>query len=356
MRSRWTPSTGSVRWRRALALVLLVSLAIATGSCDGCGEIVYLDDSAVFDGGLWHGGPSPRAARATHAAVELAGDALVVGGRGSDGALLTVERCAPSAQACDVVGALLGGHSFADAVALPGGHVLVSPGREAVAFERFELATGTARRTGTVTENGRLVVLADGRVVVIGVTQSWIYEPSDDSWREGPSRRTPSRGAAAAALDGSRVLVSGGFCATCDDTQAEVLDLDAGTAVAVAPMPTPRQYHRAVTLADRRVLVVGGARFDAPAADLYDPSRDTWTSAPGTAWSGLYHATTLLADRRVLVTGGDPDLPAVIFDPSTDTWSSAPGLTARWHHAAVALPDGRALILGGDNGHLDQPE
>jgi hypothetical protein len=352
------PSVGPVRRSRARGpwFALAAALALGASGCEGCAEVEFLDDTAVLESTSWRRGPSMVVARATHAAVEVEGDAIVLGGLGAGDPLHTVERCPLDAPRCEAIGALGGSHAFAAAVALPGDRVLVSPGREAVGFELFDLATGTARPTGAVTENGTLVRLADGRVVVIGAARTWVYQPTDDSWRDGPARRHAARGAAAAALDGGRVLVSGGFCAGCDDTQAELVDVDAGTAVAVAPMPTPRQYHRAVTLADGRVLAVGGARFDAPAADLYDPSLDTWTPAPGTPWSGLYHAATRLADNRVLVSGGDPDLPAVLFDPATDTWAPVPGLTARWHHAAIALPTGRALILGGETGHLDEPE
>jgi len=69
------------------------------------------------------------------------------------------------------------------------------------------------------------------------------------------------------------------------------------------------------------------------------------------------HSMTLMNDGRVLVAGGISccgssseffTASAEIFDPSTGTFTARGSLsTARAHHAATLLPDGRVLIVGG---------
>jgi hypothetical protein len=68
-------------------------------------------------------------------------------------------------------------------------------------------------------------------------------------------------------------------------------------------------------------------------------------------------SVTVLPDGRVLVVGGaraehpgqgDPDAPTALWSPATGTWVRCPGpRQPRAHHVAVALADGRVLVLGG---------
>jgi hypothetical protein len=77
------------------------------------------------------------------------------------------------------------------------------------------------------------------------------------------------------------------------------------------------------------------------------------------------HTATRLADGRVLVVGGfapgrnaESHAPTELFDPVTDTWSSAGTLPVSLQfHAAVALSDGRAIVIGGsrDEGSEEVP-
>ena len=63
---------------------------------------------------------------------------------------------------------------------------------------------------------------------------------------------------------------------------------------------------------------------------------------------------TLLGDGRVLVAGEQQHAAppvvssAELYDPASGTWSSAGDMTTtRYHQAAVLLPDGRVLMVGG---------
>ena len=133
-----------------------------------------------------------------------------------------------------------------------------------------------------------------------------------------------------------------------------------GTAATAAPLLVARSGHTATTLADGRVLVVGGdgeAGNPPGRAEVYDPETDTWTfTAPYGSERRAGHTATLLDDGRVLVVGGYwaangyGPMPAALYDPVADTWSAvADGAGSRRHHEAVKLADGRVLVLGGDS-------
>ena len=104
--------------------------------------------------------------------------------------------------------------------------------------------------------------------------------------------------------------------------------------------------------------VAAGAAKAAPAAPaqtLLSPWQMTGSLA--TARGG--HTATLLPDGRVLVIGGSdrgyffgrPLASAEIWDPASRSFSAAGTLReARATHTASLLPDGRVLVIGGDDG------
>ncbi len=79
-----------------------------------------------------------------------------------------------------------------------------------------------------------------------------------------------------------------------------------------------------------------------------------------TSSSGLsrtLHSVTPLLDGRLLIAGGElayqsgdsiPVSTVEIYDPQNDSWQIvSPMLSARSRHAAVALPNGMVMVLGG---------
>ena len=103
-------------------------------------------------------------------------------------------------------------------------------------------------------------------------------------------------------------------------------------------------------------LSVGAFVLATPAAAA------TWSSAGNMTLARVGHQATLLPDGRALVTGGqspasgnggyDTKL-AEIYDPSTNAWSST-GSTANGRDENVAAPlaDGRVLVAGGENANI----
>ena len=134
-------------------------------------------------------------------------------------------------------------------------------------------------------------------------------------------------------------------------------------------MDNGRELLTATTLTDGRVLFVGGLYYwlitqfgcndlAFSEADLYDPTSNTWARTADLPYTTYLHTATLLTDGRVLVAGGSTaavngyENAAYAYNPTTGTWAPTGNTlaTARKHHAAVRLPDGRVLVAGGDNG------
>jgi hypothetical protein len=115
-----------------------------------------------------------------------------------------------------------------------------------------------------------------------------------------------------------------------------------------------------IALADGRVLLVGGdGGGDSPlihTAEVFDPATGQWTSTSPMRVGRANAALALLPDDRVLVMGGFAGAQGVsqrmtceIYDPATDTWTAAADMHAlRVFASSITLPDGRILIVGGD--------
>jgi hypothetical protein len=98
------------------------------------------------------------------------------------------------------------------------------------------------------------------------------------------------------------------------------------------------------------VLVAGGS--SATAAELYDPASDSWALAGATRFRRFDHAAVALADGRVLVVGGSfngspgGSLPAELYTPASDSWTLAPLDQRLMNERLTPLADGRVLLTG----------
>jgi hypothetical protein len=171
----------------------------------------------------------------------------------------------------------------------------------------------------------------------------------------------------ATLLRDGRVLFTGGDAGA----KAKLYDPVTGQWTKTGNMHVSRHGHVASLLADGRVLVAGGVDnrkgyLGAMAsAELYDPTSGTWTET-GSMTRWRYNASAIsLADGRVLVLGGHvsgqnspsrrippgggPDTRgAETYDPESGTWSRARPMTAP-PETATLLPDGTVLVTH-DNG------
>ncbi|MGH7163604.1 MAG: Ig-like domain-containing protein [Planctomycetota bacterium] len=122
-----------------------------------------------------------------------------------------------------------------------------------------------------------------------------------------------------------------------------------------------RWFHRMTLLPSNRFLVAGGYRFDNIPVDIAEnliPALKTSNSiASAMRRARAAHVQLLLRDGRVLLAGGetssDPFVPiddCEIFDPATFQFSDAARMNvARSFADGVVLPDGRALVTGGQS-------
>lgn len=271
----------------------------------------------------WSAGPDLATARAGHQAIPLAGGrVLILGGDGSSGPLASAEMYDPAANRFVAAGAMLEARDDFTATLLPSGKVLIVGGENRGALASAELydpVVGRSRRTGSMhAARGQhtATLLADGRVLIVGGGE---YQ---------------------------RPLAS-----------AETFDPATDQFEAAGDMAFPRYKHAAVRLADGTVLILGGSsggdwRGILTDAVRYDPMRKAFSPAGQMDFPRfkLGSAVVTLSDGRILVAGGAMQVEA--YDPPSSSFHRVAGQLdgARFFSTATALPDRRALIVGGYDG------
>lgn len=124
----------------------------------------------------------------------------------------------------------------------------------------------------------------------------------------------------------------------------------------------PRPEGSSVMYAEGRVLTLGGADPPTASAEVIDLNarRPRWRKVSSMAFRRRHHTATLLPDGQVLVTGGTAGrgfnnesgavLAAEIWDPATETFTQVADMAVPriYHSTALLLPDGRVLCAGGE--------
>ena len=198
-------------------------------------------------------------------------------------------------------------------------------------------------------------LLPDGRVLVVGGFTRITNITSSIGW-------DPSKNAPTTIFQTNTVLSS--------VASAELYDPIQGNWKSAAPMQQPRNDHTATLLNHGRVLVVGGTpdpRTDpfrglplpSTSCEIYDPVLDSWSPTGALKEGRSLHAATRMPDGKVLVVGGDDagawiPVPACeLYDPVSGTWSDAgelhqgSGSYGTVGMAALVLPSGGVLVAGG---------
>jgi hypothetical protein len=184
-----------------------------------------------------------------------------------------------------------------------------------------------------------------------------------------PSVATVTGGLVTGVSSGSSTIVATYNAVAGNDA----ITVPTSTWVSAAAAPIVLSAQMAIRLNDGTVLVDGGDPYQSPpGAEVYDPVSNSWSATGATATARYFATATLLQDGRVLVTGGTVLDTATsgsinptslylasteLYDPSTKTWSAGPILPGpRELHAAVLLSDGKVLLVGGDDGHMNLPD
>lgn len=226
-----------------------------------------------------------------------------------------------------------------------------------------------ATPTGSYLNNTRtdegVVVLADGRVLVVGglgingvLNTAEIYDPSSNTFTTVGAMTVSRQAPTATLLPNGTVLVTGGADGSSYLSSAEIFDPNTGNFTATSSMSVPRASHTATLLQNGTVLITGGWDGVTPSntAEIYDPATGTFASTAGTMVTARRnHTATLLADGRVLLAGGHDASNFLssteIYDPATQTFSAGPVMNSvRTNHTANLLHDGRVLLAGGFTG------
>jgi hypothetical protein len=162
------------------------------------------------------------------------------------------------------------------------------------------------------------------------------------------------------ALSGSRALIAGGIDGDVVLGSAEIFTESTKEFAATGAMGTARTSHAAAALPDGRVLVTGGlipvgsgpATTDAATTEIFDPASGTFSPGNDMTVPRFNHSAVALDDGRVLVLGGNNRRSAEVYDPGTGDFTAVEDMeSVRGNgHQAVKLLDGRVLVVGGDTG------
>jgi hypothetical protein len=132
------------------------------------------------------------------------------------------------------------------------------------------------------------------------------------------------------ALADGRILIDGGHVNwDVGSRHANAFNPVTQTWTLLAQMAVERWYPTVITLADGRVLAVGGhttcKTCVAQTPEVYDPVANTWTQLPGakTAIPTQYPHMFVLPDGRVLqVASSEEVIPTRVLDLTTQTWTT----------------------------------
>ncbi len=340
--------------------------------------------------------------RASHTATLLPdGTVLVTGGWIHFYTIASAELYDLTTEKWSSTGSLQTPRDDHTATLLRNGKVLVVGGRnltESKPRQRFVYASAELYDPATKTWStaGRMqtermahiaTLLPDGRVLVVGglaqrgnaATSAEIYDPTTEKWSITGSPQTHV--VASSLLDNGKVLGVGDDLkpkSKAPATSAELYDPATGVWTRTAPplvhLPSaPEGYYRTTLLHEGHVFLTEffSKRLNSSPpvkAELYDPAAGTWTET-GKEIKGRFAATTtLLPDGSVLICGGKypygntlprTGLPfnaipvgetAEVYLAAIGSWIKAGNpATARFHHTATLLPNGKVLIAGGES-------
>jgi uncharacterized protein (TIGR03382 family) len=279
----WMATAPMAHARRYHTATLLPdnTVLVVGGVYTESGVKTYLASAEVYDPatGTWDSAPPIQTERAYHRASLLADGRVLVTGGLNPGDLDSTELYDPAQGSWTPGGRLSARRYDHAAVSLQDGGALVIGG--------YSSKSSTSNYTG----------LAER------------FDPVTATWSTIGELRTPRAQAAAALLDGARVLLAGGQSDVGDLDDVEIFDLRVGSRA--APSLAARRRAGVATVVDGAVLVTGGyyatALGDAVPvlmAEVWDPAAEAWRSAGSLAEGRSAHSTTRLQDGRVLVAGG----------------------------------------------------
>lgn len=332
--------------------------------------------------------------RGSHAAVLLNnGKVLLTGGTNSTGLLNSAELFDPAIQSFMPVGSMAVVRVNHTMTLLGNGQVLVVGANSSSGVELFDPAAAAFVLTGRLSNARRehtATLLQNGKVLIAGgfsedinanpqtsLATCELYDPSGGTFALTGSLGSARQDHSAAMLQNGKVLITGGHFTSFPSggggtagpaiSAAEIYDPANGSFAAAGAMIVARFWHSSTTLKDGRILIAGGEDVGSPitifnSAEIYDPSKNTFTAVGSMSTPRAFHTASLLSDGTVLIAGGISGLTplptggfvgvftssAEIFDPSSNTFKAIPNMTiSRAQQTATVLANGQVLVAGG---------
>jgi N-acetylneuraminic acid mutarotase len=336
----WSAAANLITGREEHTATLLQnSTVLVAGGTDGRGDALASAELYNPKTNRWMSAGTMATTRLDHTATLLPnGKVLVVGGLDTSfpsNSLASAELYDPKTRAWSSAASMAIGRARHTATLLPDGRVLVV--------------------------GGLSVTLRDGGLFPNQPVGAEIYDPAIDRWsRTGPMSSDRLDHTATLLHDG-RVLIAGGLDSNnASRSDAEIYDPKQNLWVAVASMTTGRELQTATLLANGDVLLVGGQApetdpsypygvIPTATSDVYAPGVDRWSPVASMSAPRIEHTSTLLRNGTVLVVGNavPGTSRAEVYDPTRNRWSSISEPMHRYHHTATQLPDGRVLVVGG---------
>lgn len=362
-------NNGHIRWFTSA----LLALSTAAPGCNAHTTGANGDQRSTAAAGTVSRIRSMTRQRAAHIATLLPdGRVLVAGGFADGNSTATAEVFNPETETFTPIADMSVARVGHTATLLANGSVLIAGGYNGSYLATAELYDPAANsftpvRAMVTARSGHVAtVLPNGKVLLAGgVGVGWtflataeIYDPASNSFTATGNMLAARESHTATLLPNGKVLIAGGHSGRRPVitiySSAELYDPASGRFTATADMTRIRHKHDAVSLADGRVLILGGSderdgRGAYTSAEIYDPARNTFT-ATGDMNSPRYKlqgTAVLLNDGKVLVAGGAKR--AEVFDPARNTFSFAAGdmETLRLFATATRLQNGQVLITGG---------
>jgi N-acetylneuraminic acid mutarotase len=337
--------------------------------------------------GTWALTGSLHVARADFTATLLQnGQVLVVGGRDTSYTpLASAELYNPSKGTWTSTGSLHTARYYHTATLLANGQVLVAGGYwvdgsytpvPLTSAELYNPATGRwtltgslhaarVQHTATLLQNGQVLVAAgyNENISPPFLASAELYNPSTGAWTTTGSLHAARIYHTMTLLATGQVLVTGGYNVTSSTinilASAELYNPTKGSWTLTSRMHAARTGHTATLLTTGQVLVAAGENnTQLTSAELYNPATGSWTLTGSLHAARVQHTATLLQNGQVLVAGGQNGTTfltaAERYNPSTGAWTTTGSLhTARLNHTATLLQNGQVLVVGGQDSNYN---
>ncbi|MEK2646228.1 kelch repeat-containing protein [Bdellovibrio sp. BCCA] len=339
----------------------------------------YLSTAEIYNPATntWTAAASMTTNRGYHSAILLKnGKVFVVGGRNTSG-LLTTALYNPSANSWAAGPSLTKSRKDHTATLLPEGKVVIIGGvddagvilSDTTIYDPSSGPSGTfsngaalavARKSHTATLVGDRVFVIGGSTTSTVFKDTVIYDPSTNQWQTFADLQSGPRYLHTANIAGNYLVVLGGLSETTylfPANTPERLNISTFIWKSEGNMSASRFIPAAALLNNGKVFISGGVSTEPTltyptSSDIFDPATGNWKAAAPIPASRARSTATTLPNGKVLVVGGQDDAnilgTTVLYDPDSDSWSAGPSLThPRSGHVATLLPNGKVLVIGG---------